>query len=146
MPCNTSYFSCEGNTSQCFSWRFVCDNDEECSDGSDESKSLCENTGKCGGTFTSPSGTLTSPDKRVDRNTDCIYQISQPIGTYLNLMVRLYDQAQIPGIPGLQGSVDKGIHLEIRDGNSSQSQLIGKFSGDRMPESIRTSGNHLRMK
>ena len=53
------------------------------------------------------------------------------MGTYLNMRVRLYDL---------------DYTLEIRDGNSDKSPLIGKFSEGHIPASIQSTRNHLWMK
>ena len=135
--CSTDYFGCH-NTSQCIPWPWVCDNDPDCYDSSDESLDLCKNSGKCGGNFNSSSGVLTSPsypDKYQDK-ADCIYIIEQPTGTFVsltNLMFYLNDH-------------ECKDYLEIRDGISEESSLIGKFCGLNFPASIQATQNHVWMK
>ena len=84
--CDHTYFTCHDGL-QCIPWRWVCDGDRECSDGSDESKYLCNGVGECGGSFTMTDGILTSPSypDEYPKNADCEYIISQSNGTYLEL-------------------------------------------------------------
>ena len=90
--CNNTYFTC-GDDSQCIPWRWVCDGDPECSDGSDESKYLCNGVGECGGNFTMEDGILTSPSypEKYPNYADCLYAISKPNGTYLELKLLMFD-------------------------------------------------------
>ena len=89
------------------------------------------------GLFVSPA----YPDRYSDsQDTDCFYTVSRPNGTYIELEIQS-DMDQW-GCGDLEGS----DYLEIRDGDSEQSQLIGQFCGAGIPESIETSQNHLWIK
>ena len=85
--------------------------------------------GACGGNFTTPNGLLTSPlyPEIYPKDADCIYEISQPNSTYINITVVEFDIYEF---------VYNSTHLmclnflEIRDGNSNKSPLIGKFCGN----------------
>ena len=138
--CDETFFSCGGNTSYCIPWPGVCDTDPDCSDGSDESVEFCKNVGESGSNFTTINGLLTSPSypDNYPSDTDCSYTISQPTGTYLNLTFRMFDL----------DSCFKTVHdyLEIRDGSSEASPLIGKFCGTDVPASIHTTQNQVWMK
>lgn len=135
---NASFFKCEEGTSQCIPWPWVCDNDRDCSDGSDESQDLCKYSGKCGGNFNSTIGFLTSPSypDEYPLNAECIYIISQPAKTFIQLTIRMFDL----GMYICTGS------LEIRDGRSEDSQLIGTFCGSTFPGVIQLTQNQLWMK
>ena len=136
--CDSTYFTCYSANSQCIPWQWVCDGDSECGDGSDESTELCRASGKCGGNFTSQSGLITSPSfpNKYSNNADCVYIISQPNGSHVSLTVvtfslfymRCYD------------------YLEIKDGDSENSKLMGKFCGGNIPQQIKSSKNHLRIR
>ena len=133
--CDTNYFNCGDNTVQCIPWPWVCDNDHDCNDGSDESLDLCTNKGKCGGYFSSPNGLIMSPsypDNYPD-NQDCTYKISQPTGTYIVLIFHVMD---------ISGS----DYLQIRDGSSSSSLVLENLCGNNITLPIRSSQNHVWLK
>ena len=133
--CNMTNFSCGDTT--CIPWPWICDQDPECIDGSDESKDLCYASGKCGGSFSATNGHITSPsypDKYPDESV-CIYRISQPNGTVIKLNLRSMDIGDC-----------RGDYLEIRDGSSEGSQLVGKYCGTSVPESIQSTTSSLWMR
>ena len=86
--------------------------------------------GLCGGHFITESGVLSSPSHtNEDTYTrDCVYIISRPNGTYVVMDIATED------------------YLEIRDGNSEKSPLIGKFLGKTIPKTMQTTGNMLWMR
>ena len=137
--CNITYFSCGTKTSQCIPLLWVCDRDPECSDGSDESMDLCQNVGECGGNFTALNSTLYSPSypENYPDNEDCIYKISQPTKTVILLNVLSIDTEK-------SSSTSMCFDfLEIRDGPSETSPLLGKLCGSDIPAPIHTSQNQL---
>ena len=94
--------------------------------------------GECGGTFTFPVGTFTSPSypDSYPNNADCIYTISQPTGhvILLNfLSMNLYYH-------------ECSDYLEIRDGPSGDSPLLDKLCESEIPAPIQTTQNQLWMK
>ena len=115
------------------SW--VCDEHPECADGSDESSDLCMTSGKCGGRSTALDGLLSSPSypKRYS-SSDCTYTIEQPTGTFINISILMFD---------LNFDDTRKDYLEIRDGNSELSSLIGRFYGQKIPEIISSTQNNL---
>ena len=137
--CGNTYFICGNNTLHCIPWAWVCDNDTECIDGSDESFNMCQNSGICGGNFTTPSGLLTSPayPNKHPESAECIYTITQPLGSFINISILLFD---------ISIKYQQNDYLEIRDGNSELSPLIGKFYGNNIPAFILTTQNHMWMK
>ena len=98
--------------------------------------------GECGGTFTTLlSGDITSPSypDYYPHNTDCIYTISQPNGTYVNISFLSMD-ISCQGTPS--------DYIEMRDGNSEDSPLMGRFcgNGSNVPAFMQTTQNHLRIR
>ena len=111
--------------------------------------------GACGGRFTSPNGILTSPSYPNDypNDADCTYSVSQLMGSYINISITnmdieyttefyqyyydTYDYHQFDGKTCFD-------FLEIRDGSSQDSALLGKYCGDSdvlsLPITIQTSG------
>ena len=135
-----SYFSCDKDRLQCVPWLYVCDKDPECNDEIDESHDLCKSRGKCGGKLTTPNGILTSPSypNNYPDNADCVYTISQPTGT---VIVLTFQSMNIE----YESTCDFD-YLEIRDGNSGDSPLLGKLCGSDIPAPIQSSHNHVWMK
>ena len=121
-----------------------------------------DNVGACGGTFTSPHGLLTSPNYPdvYPNDADCIYIVSQTVGTRINIRVvdmdieyesdhyfydnYYYDYHQYGGV------TCKYDYLEIRDGTSEQSPLIDAYCGDSnvvsLPVQTQSTGNNVWMR
>ena len=101
----------------------------------------------CGGNYTNASGILSSPSfpNTYPRLADCIYIISQPNGTYVNISFISMDV-------NCQESYSKSDYIEMRDGNSKDSPLMGKFCGNgsdapaSIPDFMQTTQNHLRIR
>ena len=138
-------------TSQCIPWPWVCDGDEECPNGNDESKDLCQGSGKCGGNFTSLHGVITSPSYPdvFPNNQDCIYTISTPSDTYVMLTFRVID------INNDQWNCND--YLQIRDGGSMESLLLtsdesyfikgnGELCGNDLPYPIQSTKNQMTLR
>ena len=100
-------------------------------------------SGSCGGNFTMSNGLLTSPSypEEYSGNEDCIYIISQPNGTFLDLQIRMFDMYIFDC-----GNPFSEDYLEIRDGNSKDSPLMGKFCGNEYPTSLQSTRNQVWMK
>ena len=93
--------------------------------------------GACGGNFSTPEGTLTSPyypDKYPD-GTDCVYTIARPAGTTIQLYFHSLDINS--------HSSCRYDYLEIRDGSSDNSAILGKLCGKEIPISIRSTQNKM---
>ena len=95
----------------------------------------------CGGSFSNFSGTLSSPSypDPYPELTDCVYLISQPDGTYVNILFINMDI-------NCQGR--SSDYIEMLDGNSEDSPLMGRFCGNcsNVPDFMQTTQNHLRIR
>ena len=95
----------------------------------------------CGGNFSDPSGIITSPNypNPYPNLADCIYLISQPKGTYINISFINFDVYCQESVPS---------YIEVRDGDSEVSPEIGKFCGNDKgtPSMIISTNNHLRIR
>ena len=95
----------------------------------------------CGGIFSNASGFLFSPTypNTYPELADCVYLISHPNGTYVNISILTMD-IDCQGTPS--------DYIEMRDGNSEQSPLIVTDcgNGNRIPSVVQTTQNHLRIR
>ena len=110
-------------------------------ESSDVSQPMNYRFGECNGYFSTPNGILTSPSypDKYPRNADCVYTISQPTGTAIILTfhsmdIYSYSNGKCPD------------SLEIRDGSSAASPLLGNLCGSKIPAPIQSSQNQLWMK
>ena len=101
----------------------------------------------CGGSFSNSSGILTSPShpNKYPELADCVYLISQPNGTYVNISFLNMD------IDCQEVLTSEGLtpdYIEMRDGNSKDSPLMGRFcgNGSDVPDFMQTSQNHLKIR
>ena len=96
----------------------------------------------CGGTYSNRSGVITSPSfpGQYPYNADCHYEIVKPIGTYINLNITYMDIETWPGLETVC-QLRTGDYLEIRDGLSDDSPLIGQFCGNAMISTTSTSNS-----
>lgn len=105
--------------------------------------------GMCGGNFTSENGILTSPNfpENSPHNANCVYIISVPNGTYVNLKI-LVLEFNMKFIEGNTNICPLRDCLEIKDGPSEQSRELidgGYPSSPRqeMPVGAQSTQNHL---
>ena len=96
--------------------------------------------GACGGSFTTPNGILTSPSypDNYPINANCVYTISQPTGTVIVLIFRSME-------------IEKDYtcrydYLEIREGSSAASPLLGRLCGSQIPATVQSTQNQVWMK
>ena len=105
---------------------------------------LCSDSLDCGGHFQDASGLLTSPSypNLYSAARDCIYLVSQPNGTYIQL-TNIEMDIRCDEMFGVESD-----HLEIRDGISEDSPLMGRFCGSKrnIPASMQTTQNYLRIR
>ena len=96
---------------------------------------------ECGGNYSNASGVLSSPSYPYPFPdlADCVYLISQPNGTYVNISFLSMD-IDCQGTPS--------DYIEMRDGNSEDSPLMAKFCeiGSNVPDFMQTTQNNLRIR
>ena len=95
----------------------------------------------CGGDFSNESGVFSSfsyPNPYPDL-ADCVYLISQPIGTYVKISFISMD------IDCQGTSTD---FIEMRDGHHEDSPQIARFcgNGSNVPDFIQTTQNQMRIR
>ena len=94
----------------------------------------------CSGYLTASNGTITSPlyPDNYTSNANCIYSISQPIDTIIVLTFRSMD---------INYSYNCHLdYLEIRDGLSAESPVLGKLCGNEIPNPIQSNQGQMWMK
>ena len=95
----------------------------------------------CGGNYSNSAGVLTSPShpNAYPYQVECVYLISQPNGTLINASFIFMDI-------NCQGT--QSDFIEMRDGNSENSPLMGRFcgNGSSFPDFMQTNQNHLRLR
>ena len=96
---------------------------------------------ECGGNFTNSSGILTSPSypNQYQGMEECVYLITTPIGTLVNISFLTMD-INCNGTPS--------DYIEMRNGISEDSPLMGRLCGDssQVPLFLQTRKNNLRIK
>ena len=109
--------------------------------------------GECGGTFTTLNGLLNSPSypDEYPNRVECNYTIIQPTGMYIDLTVLMFDTYDkscgdwiLEGSDKYDYMGDNDVkydYLEIRDGKSENSSIIGRFCGATIPLSMRSNTN-----
>lgn len=84
----------------------------------------------CGGVFTDPSGILVSPyyPKNYPASKDCVYLISQPLGTAIIVTMQFMD---IEEPIQFENETEECYfdRLEIRDGDTENSTLLASLCG-----------------
>ena len=95
----------------------------------------------CGGSFSNESGILTSPSypDPYPHMANCVYFISQPNDRYVNISFINMD-IDCHGTPS--------DYIEIRDGSSEDSPLMGTFCGknNTIPPVMMSTQNYLRIR
>ena len=94
----------------------------------------------CGGNYSDANGILSSPfyPNLYPVFADCVYLISQPKGTYVNISFLTLD-IECDGISEI---------IELRDGSYDESPLIGTFCGNIsvVPDFIVTTQNYVNVR
>ena len=93
--------------------------------------------GDCGGIFIHRNSYLTSPayQNLVSNHESCIYKVSQPNDTYIKLKILQFNLTF--------DTTCNDDYVEIRDGITAESPLIGKFCGTDIPSTIVSSQNNI---
>ena len=98
---------------------------------------------ECGGNYSDANGILTSPShpNLYPHLVNCVYLISQPNDTFVKLTFMTMDII-------CHGLVTGSDYIEIRDGHSEDSPLMGKFCGNssNVTSFVQSTQNHLRLK
>jgi len=96
----------------------------------------------CGGTFTLPTGEITSPyfPSNYPNSRECVYVVEQPPGVTITLNFEEFDVESHDEC--------RYDYLEVRDGDNENSSVIGRFCGDptTIPAPIRSTHNFLWLK
>ena len=98
---------------------------------------------ECGGNYTNDGGFIISPSypNPYPYAQDCIYLISQPKGTYVNISFVSMDIV-------CDEMYSTSDYLEIRDGKSGNSPVMGVFCGNTttVPAFMLATQNYLRIR
>ncbi|XP_069122184.1 cubilin-like [Argopecten irradians] len=99
-------------------------------------------TTACGGVYTALQGDLQSPyyPNAYPASKECIYSINQPYGNIITLTFNAFD------VEGSTGGSCAFDYLEVRDGSTITSPLLGHFCGNQIPDPITTTQNMMRLK
>ena len=107
--------------------------------------------GRCGGSFTTLNGIITSPSypDNYPAYADCIYTISQPLGSVilLNFLIMDINHHDSNCETEEQWGMRENDYLEIVDGPSEYDGfLLDYLRGNDIPAPIQSSQNNLWMK
>ena len=94
----------------------------------------------CGGNYSNASGVISfSHPNPYPHLADCVYLISQPNGTYINISFLSMD-IDCQGTPS--------DYIEMRDGYSEDSPLMARFcgNGSNVPNFMLATQTHLRIR
>ena len=153
MTCEDDEYNCHEGYPTCIHTSMICDGVPHCMKQDDEN-TCGEHTyhmwciihpniivvliaGNCGGVFKNRNGHLTSPAYPIlyPNSDSCVYKISQPNDTYIKLKILKFNLT-------FDTSCNDD-YLEIRDGYTAASPLIGKFCGNDIPTAIESSQNNV---
>ena len=103
---------------------------------------------ECGGNYSNTSGILTSPSypNPYPLLADCVYLINLPIETYVNISFINLDISC--SAAGSAISAATSDYIELRDGNSEEAPVMGRFCGNTtyVPALFQTTQNFLRIR
>ncbi|KAH8357601.1 hypothetical protein KR200_003594 [Drosophila serrata] len=98
---------------------------------------------ECGGTFTNIFGHIKSPNwpKEYGESQNCEWIIRAPLGHRLELVVKNFTLED-----SFHDDICSTDWLEIRNGDSESSPLIGRYCGSRIPPRLPSYGNVMHLK
>ncbi|XP_023942426.2 cubilin-like [Bicyclus anynana] len=104
------------------------------------SYSFLDEHNHCDGLFVKSHGYIFSPNwpETYEPNRDCTWKISVPIGRQIALNITDFDLER-----PLRDKCDLGDYLEIRDGSTADSSLIGKYCGSFTSKRLVSTANSL---
>ena len=98
----------------------------------------------CGGLYTNATGEILSQSypNPYPAGKDCIHLISLPKGMLVNLSITFMD-IDCQNMYGAEPD-----YIELRDGTSGDSPVIGRFCGSEIniPRNLQTTQNHMRIR
>uniref|UniRef100_A0A8C9FGP5 Metalloendopeptidase n=1 Tax=Pavo cristatus TaxID=9049 RepID=A0A8C9FGP5_PAVCR len=99
-------------------------------------KKSCE--AACGGLLTKLNGTITTPGwpKEYPPNKNCVWQVVAPTQYRISMKFEFFE---------LEGNEVKCAydHLEVFDGESEKSPILGRLCGSKIPEPLIATGNKM---
>ncbi|CAK1578706.1 unnamed protein product [Parnassius mnemosyne] len=104
------------------------------------SYSFLDEKSHCGGLFVKPHGYIYSPGwpNTYEPNRDCIWTITVPFGQQIMLNISQFDLER-----PIRDKCDLGDFLEIKNGASENTPLIGKYCGSFKSKRILSTANSL---
>lgn len=121
--------------------KFVSDSDVRYG-GFSVSYSFLDERSHCGGNYIKAHGFIQSPGypKSYEPNRDCTWVITVPVGQQISLNISNFDIER-----PIRGKCNLGDYLEIRNGGSSTSPLIGQYCGKIKSKQIISLANVLHL-
>ncbi|KAH0948163.1 hypothetical protein HN011_006977 [Eciton burchellii] len=98
--------------------------------------SMIEGIPGCGGVYTAPTGTINSPghtSSTYGPNMECEWKIQLPVGERIRASWLRFELEH--------SSSCQFDFIEIYDGSTTESQLLGRYCGSDMPPSIKSNSN-----
>ncbi|XP_039746472.1 cubilin [Pararge aegeria] len=121
--------------------RFISDNSIR-GNGFSVSYAFLDEHNHCGGFFVKSHGYIFSPNwpEVYEPNRDCTWIISTPVGHQIRLNITDFDLER-----PLRDKCDLGDYLEIRDGSTPDSSIIGKYCGYFKYKRVVSTANSLHL-
>eukprot|EP00794_Sanderia_malayensis_P003246 gene3246-3727_t len=94
-------------------------------------------TAACGGTFTAINGSFTSPlyPARTPTTADCAWKLQVSPGSVVSLSFTNFNL--------LSSSSCSSAYVEVRDGSSQSSNLIGRYCGSSLPPTVSSTKENM---
>ncbi|XP_070545531.1 suppressor of tumorigenicity 14 protein-like [Ptychodera flava] len=141
VVCASNQFRClNGQSAFCIDEALLCDGNDDCGDGDDETG--CPGESPCGGsdTLTADSGTFSSMNydgvTLYDSYAECQWTITVTAGKVVYLRFLAFS------LEGLGCSYDV---VRVYDGDDDKASRLGEYCGRGVPEPIRSTGNQIHV-